>query len=167
MNYWMRHILSDELPGHDKLLRGFLKELEPLYGDRMSTDDIMDFARDRRMFFDILTDENDRGCALFILEIVPYPRTNVLRVMGAAGDIGVSNLNDALLYIDGYFTDLARKNDFGFVEYEGRPGWARLFKKLGVPIVGHDLVIRKVNESSHQDSLADDGRPREVRTARG
>lgn len=167
MNYWMRHVLKDEISGEIKLLMRFLKQMEPLYIERMDADYILDSARDGRMFFDILTDENDEPRALFILELITYPKTNVLRVMGAAGDIGSENLGDALLYTDGYFTDLARKNGFGFVEYEGRPGWGRLFRKLNVPIVGHELVIRKVNESSHEDSLADDGGPREVRAARG
>jgi len=170
MNYWMKHICANEVMDSLDVVKPMLEKVEPLYSDRMSTEYTIGGAVDGRFFFDLMMDENDKPCVLFIIELVEYPKTWVLRIMSASGDIGAQNLDDALLYADQYFTALARKNGFGFVEYEGRKGWSRKFKQLGVPIIDHELVIRAVgenHESSHEDSLADDGGPREVRAAGG
>jgi len=86
--YDFYHILPQEVDDHREAIMPFLDRLAPGYQERFSAEDILENAKNQYMFLDLLVDLESAPMVLFIIEIVTYPKTKSLRVMGAVGDIG-------------------------------------------------------------------------------
>lgn len=164
IDHWAEHVQSYEVSSRLEEIHHFIDDLEPAFFGRMTVADLVDYAVCGKMFFDIIRDYDDNARVLLILEVANYPRGDCLRIVGVSG-----NLYEGLLeFIVEYVEKLARNIGAGFIEFEGRPGWARLLKDFDGWNSHHVVMVRQLghtDENSREDCMADDGRSRAVRTA--